>query len=1042
VTAGVVRRDRVVPVRLGARLLAACYWVVLVGCTAFALVWLGTGAWVALARYLPGLATGDGAWARAVAAAVPASEPLDQLVVDYLLSLVALGIAALLLTRAGQSWPIRLMALAMVGAAGAFNLQAHAAATAVATATGIDAGPLHQVVLHGLACSAYIVALLVFPTTDGRLLRVGGAGRAALVVVVLALAAVVAFGTALLQHILSCVLFFGVLVPLVGLGVLPRRIREETTAADRTRARLVFSLLVASFAATLVLGAVTAVLWLLGTPGLTLLDPTAHGRPQPPLALLFWAARLGSAATAVAVLVAAGAQRLWAAERVFSRLLAAVLTIALVGGGAVVLEALAWSAGFSSLGATLAGAVPAALAFLPVHRLVEGLTDRLLYGRRPTPYSALARVAALSRTAGSDAPDLARVAEAVGRALGASFCRLSVVRPGLRDRTYAWGGAPAADRSGRVAVPVRSGAQRLGTLEVERAAVAGLDAERRHLLEDIADSLGVVVAASRLGVELERQLRAALAHAAEIAVSRREAISEMDRERRRIERDLHDGAQHQLVALRLVLGLVEHEVESGRVEQARERLDVLAGRLDAAEAVLAETAGGVRSTALAGRGLVAALEVELQGPPRVPVESGLAPDRRFPLEIEAAVYFCCLESVNNAHKHAPGAAVVVRLDEAGGRLHFSVQDHGPGFVVPEPAVVGPGATTAGRGLRNVAARIVAAGGRVDLRSAPGEGTVVEGSVPVPPPPEQPPAPAAAPLTRPVDGPLVAAVRTVVRRPCAAPAVQAALRDVEGLLDRPLRIAVDGPPGSGVTTLVAALGSGMPDTVEVLDRPTDTRPIDARVLLLTDDAAPGPERAGPSALGLLARTDPPATDPWRQADRRAADPAVRRLCHTVLPATAGPAGIPQLRETLLTELTGALDARRARSAVEALERLVAGLPAGADERLRYDVERLRSGTHELAELDLLDGIRSGSPALTADDRAEAEQLLGARGEDARARLGLPPEAGAEAVRAAAGVRLLRWQRRAAHPASGRDLSLAAAVLVVTCERLLADTADAT
>ncbi|GAA4549739.1 ATP-binding protein [Pseudonocardia xishanensis] len=1117
-TAGAVRpsADGAVAARGGARLLGVAYRLVLAGCTVVALAWLGVGAWVAVARYVPAAAGGTGAWARAVAAAAPASEPPDQLLVDYLLSLVALAIAVLLLVRGGRGWSIRLMALAMVGASGAFNLQAHAAATAVASATGISAGPIHQIVLHGLACSAYILALLVFPTADSRWIRAGGAGRVLLAVLVLALVGVVAFGTALLQHTTSCVLFFGLLVPLVGLGVLPARIRTEATAADRTRARMVFSLLVASFAATLVLGTVTAVLWSLGVPGLTLVDPTAHGGTQLPVALLFWASRLGSAAIAVAVLVAAGAQRLWAAERVFSRLLAAVLTVAVVGGGAVVLEAFAWSAGFSAAAATLGAAVPAALAFLPVHRVVEGLTDRLLYGRRPTPYSALAEVAALARAAGSGAPDLASVAEAVGRALGASLCRLTVVRPGLRDRVYAWGSGPTgpgagADGGELVAVPVLSGGQRFGTLEVDRAAVAGLHADRGHLLEDIADSLGVVVAAARLGVELERQLRAALAHAAEIAVSRREAVSEMDHERRRIERDLHDGAQHHLVALRLVLGLVEHEVENGRVEQARERLGVLAGQLDAAEAVLAETAGGVRSIALAERGLVAALQAELEGPPRVPVESTLAPGRRFPLEIEAAVYFCCLESVNNAHKHAPGADVVVRFGEADGRLHFAVQDHGPGFVMPEPAGVGPTAATAGRGLRNLAARIAAAGGRVDLRSAPGEGTTVEGTVPVPPatppiapapaagsgpvvaagavplvPPEQPgsaaapapgPSPAEVPAPRPPterDGPLVARVRAVVEEVVRASPSGAALREVTALLDRPLRVAVDGPAGSGVSTLVAALAAGLPDTVEILERPAADRPADARLLLLTDGPPSGEGPAWPPALGVLARADLLDADPWQEAARRAADPAVRGHCHTVVPVSAvmargarggiGPdteriaqvtaelaadgavpeeiaaeldrrSGVPLLRETLRRELLGTLDARRARSAVEALEAVVAGLPAGGDERLRYHVERLRSEAHELAELDLLDRIRAGSPALTADHRADAEQLLGAGGAGPRERLGLPPDAGPEEIRLAAGARLVWWQRRAAHPVAGRDERAAAAVLVSTCERLL-------
>ncbi|MCE3553845.1 histidine kinase [Pseudonocardia sp. RS11V-5] len=1089
------------------RLAVAVYVAVLVVCAVVALGWLAVGAYVALAWYVPGFGAGDSVWARAVAAAAPATEPLDQLVVDYALSLGAVAIAVVLLVRGGTGWPIRLLALAMLGSGGAFNLQAHAAATAVGTATGIAAGPLHQIVLHGVACAAYVLALLVFPTAQGAWpTRWGRPGRVTLAAFAVVVLGLVGFATALLRHTTSCVLFFGFLVPLVGVAVLPGRIRRGETAALRTQARLVFSLLVAAFAAIVVLGICTVVLWLLGVPGLELYDPTAHdsmtsGAAGQPVALLFWASRVGSAAIAVAVLVAVRAERLWSAEARFSRVLAAVLAVAVVGGGVIVFEAVGWRVGFGPLWSSLAASLLAAIAFLPVYRAVEGLTDRLLYGRRPTPYSALAEIAALSRTAASDAPDLARVAEAVGRALGSSRCRLTVVRPGLRDRTYEWASRRATardDGTGLVGVPVRGGEQHLGTLEVDRAAVAGLHADRRHLLEDLADSLGVVVTASRLGVELERQLRAALAHAAEIAVSRREAVSEMDAERRRIERDLHDGAQHQLVSLRLVLGLVQHEVETGRIEQARERLGVLAGQLDTAESVLAETASGVRSIALAERGLVAALEAELAGPPPVQVESELAAGRRYPPELEAAVYFCCLESVNNAHKHAPGADVVIRFAEEDGRLHFTIRDSGPGFVVPEPAVVGPGAATAGRGLRNVAARIVAAGGRVDLRSAPGEGTTVEGSVPVPEaevPADGPPATAAdagpdgeadttaldvaglvvetgavpaVPVEHPERGPDTT-LPGQVRRALAAAAdlgdgdLHDRLRALEADLDRPLRVAVSGPPGSGVSTLVAALAA-TPGEVDLEIVEGTEADVPLLVLPTVDGALPD----GPPAIGVLARADELAADPWSEARRLAAEPAVRRRCHIVVPVAAGltrgrtgsalvaelaanggrpdevaaeltrRSGVPRLRQLIERGLADRADALRARAVLRELDEIVVAHHARDDGELRYQLERLRSTAHELAELDLVDALRAGTPALSTDERAAAELLLGAEGTATHRRLGLPPDAGPEEIRLAAAAQLGRWQRRAEHPVSTRDQRAAAAVLVRTCERMLAET----
>jgi signal transduction histidine kinase len=362
-------------------------------------------------------------------------------------------------------------------------------------------------------------------------------------------------------------LFFGFLVPAVGLVVLPRRVRRGPGPEARTQARLLFSTLVGGFAVAMVLGIVTVLLDVLGeTPALTLVDPTAHGAPDAPVALLFWFSRLASAAIAVVVLVATRHDRLWTAERWFSRGLAVLLVMSVGGGGFVVLRAIAVGV-LGTTGATVAATALIALGLGPLYVRAERVVDRLLYGTRPAPYRVLADITALTRStlpstgASATAPDLARVAEAVARGLGAGLCRLTVRRPGLRDRTYEWtdrvAGFGTADL---VEVPVRHGAEQVGLLAVDRQAVSGLHAQRSHLLTDIADGLGVVLEASRSGIELERQLRAALAHAEEIAVSRRRTVAEMDGERRRIERDLHDGAQHHLVSLRLTLGLVEHQV--------------------------------------------------------------------------------------------------------------------------------------------------------------------------------------------------------------------------------------------------------------------------------------------------------------------------------------------------------------------------------------------------------------------------------------------------------------------------------------------------
>jgi signal transduction histidine kinase len=715
------------------------YAVVFVVCVVLSISLLVGGALVLLtdgASLADAATHGDG-WARAVLQAKPFSEPLDQAALDYSFSLLNLIVAVVLLTSHLHGRPIRLLAVAMIASAGAFNLQAYAGAVALQATTGLPVEGLYGVVLPAVACAAYVLALLLFPS--GQLPLAGSGLRRRLIGTGLGGLLLVGVGTALLPRTLGCVVFFGFLVPLIALAVTPRhRVGTGLTTEQRTQARLLFTVVAAVLPVAAVLGLITQLWWQLGWTGPVVHDQTAVGAGgiEQPTALLFWFARFASSAVAAAVLVVTRRTGLWTAERVLSLWLAATLVVALVGGEFAVVEAVAGviagimvSAGF--LGGVVVVAVLAtaleALSFLPVHVRAERLVDRLLYGTRPTPYNVLAGITELSRSTPRDGPDLARVAEAVARGLGATMCRLTVIRPGLRDRTYSWAEAgtdPGIDDL--IEVPVHHGEERIGSIAVDRGAVVGLYAQRRRLLTDIADSLGVVMQANRAGIELDRQLRAVLARAEDIAVSRRRTIAEMDSERRRIERDLHDGAQHRLVSLRLTLGLAEHQVETAEFEQARNRLDQIAEQIGSTEAVLAATATGVSSPVLAERGLVAALERELLSVPPVVLDvTGLDADRRFPAPVEAAVYFCCLESVNNACKHAPGADVEVRLATVDGRLCFTVRDEGPGYDQ------GARSGSPGRGMGNVQARMRAVGGRVEVRSRPGAGTAVEGCVPLP-----------------------------------------------------------------------------------------------------------------------------------------------------------------------------------------------------------------------------------------------------------------------------------------------------------------------
>ncbi|HTF51025.1 MAG TPA: ATP-binding protein [Pseudonocardia sp.] len=899
--------------------LAAGYSVLLTACVVVSIGWLALGALVALATYVPSIAdqvseqaAAGSAWAAGVLEAVPRSEPLGQAVMDYLFSGLNLLIAAVLLFLGLRTWVTQLLAVAMIGSAGAFNLQAHAAAVAMQTATGLNIGTIHQIVLHGVACAAYVVALLLLPAGHWDIGPRSGMRRWALVAVGIGTLVVVGFGTALLPHTISCILFFGFAVPLAGLAVLPNRIRNGATAVRRTQARLLFSVLLAAFGTCVVLAVLTVLLWYLGEPGLMLVDPTAHTAaiaaapvqdtpPGQPTALLFWFSRLSAAGIAAAVLVAIRRGGLWQAERMFSRGLASMMVIVLIGGGYVVISAVAgWLPGTdSSTGEVIAAAAAtglAALVFLPAYLRAERLVDRLLYGRRPTPYSVLADVAALSRTTSTEGPNLAGVAEAIGRGLGARSCRLTVLRPGLRDRTYAWSDGSDSEQSGaaddHVVLPIRQGSEQIGSIAVDRGAVAGLHTERRTLLDDVADSLGAILQASRLGIELERQLRAALAHAEEIALSRRQAVAEMDSERRMIERDLHDGAQHHLVSLRLALGLVEYEVGSGKLEQARGRLDQLNTQIDTTEAVLAKTASGVSSIVLSKRGLPTALAADLAGadPPIAMSFDGGVDDRRYPPDIEAAIYFCCLEAVNNARKHAAGAPIAVRIWLSDGALRFSVRDQGPGFDAAASTKSG------GRGQRNLQTRISGVSGRIEVISAPGAGTTVQGSVPVP-------AELSPGATQPVRPELLEALQTAAqptppeRAPAdRTPAEDRTARPLAGQPAAPL-VAADttqwiatqpGQPARPAEPITEPIHAQAPSGWAAAQANAATQVIDQAATEATQKIAPQapPDAARPTP------TQPPAHAPKPTPTPRPTD-APKPPPTPPLPTAAKPGAVPPL-----------------------------------------------------------------------------------------------------------------------------------------------------
>jgi signal transduction histidine kinase len=219
-----------------------------------------------------------------------------------------------------------------------------------------------------------------------------------------------------------------------------------------------------------------------------------------------------------------------------------------------------------------------------------------------------------------------------------------------------------------------------------------------------------------------RQSEETLAEQArELRASRVRVVAATDRERRRIERDLHDGAQQRLVALSVRLSVLRELIRQDPV-QAALALETLHADVKAAQTELNLLAQGVYPPVLTEHGLAEAIRSAVDRSPN-PVELAVRDVGRLSRDLEAAVYFCCVEALQNAAKHAGERAAVrvgLRLDDD--VVEFAVEDDGCGFDA--------GAATRGNGFTNMQDRLGAFGGTVEVSSSPGNGTRVTGRVPV------------------------------------------------------------------------------------------------------------------------------------------------------------------------------------------------------------------------------------------------------------------------------------------------------------------------
>jgi signal transduction histidine kinase len=362
------------------------------------------------------------------------------------------------------------------------------------------------------------------------------------------------------------------------------------------------------------------------------------------------------------------------------------------------------------------GGVVLGVLFLPLRRLATRIADRLVFRSRATPYEVLRSFA--DRVGGTYASEdvLPRMARVLAEATGADRARIWLrVREELRLGA-AWpeqldptrvrlddGGVPSGIDD--YASEVRHQGELLGAMSVSMPANDPMTPAKQELVGGLASQAGLVLRNVRLIEDLRE--------------SRRRIVTAQDERARALERNIHDGAQQQLVALavkqRLAASMIEHD------ERVREILEQLQQETIEALENLRDLARGIYPPLLGDKGLEAALVAQARKSP-IPIEVHANGIDRNSKDVEAAVYFCVLEALQNVAKYAKADRAEVRLFASDDALTFVVEDDGIGF---DPAI------TSGSGLSNMRDRLEALNGKLDVRSSLGRGTTVTGTVPTP-----------------------------------------------------------------------------------------------------------------------------------------------------------------------------------------------------------------------------------------------------------------------------------------------------------------------
>jgi signal transduction histidine kinase len=408
------------------------------------------------------------------------------------------------------------------------------------------------------------------------------------------------------------------------------------------------------------------------------------------------------------------------------------------------------------LGLSMLAAAVAALLWVPARERLDEFATRRVYGERHAPDEVLRTFGSrLTRALPLDEL-LLQLAESLKKTMSLDVAEVWTRSAGRLERTVSVPDRPVATvvlgpeeetvvaRAGvsgpawarvwlpsvvgdqgepimRVA-PVTNSGELLGMLVVRRheGSVAFADADDQALT-DLARQVGLALHNVKLDSALQESLEEVQRQADELRASRVRIVEAGDAQRRAIERDLHDGAQQHLVALAVNVRLARQLAESDP-DTAKQMLDQIGSDLQDAVQELRNLAHGIYPPLLMDRGLPDALNAAA-GRAALPTMVEATGIGRYPQGVEAAVYFCCLEALQNAGKHAgEGSTITITLREEEQALLFEIADDGAGF---DPKVA-----ELGHGFVNMRDRVGAFGGSVSVDSAPGRGTRITGRIPL------------------------------------------------------------------------------------------------------------------------------------------------------------------------------------------------------------------------------------------------------------------------------------------------------------------------